>query len=387
MAGVKEPLQYHWLSDGGETSLALVANHNAARKPLWHRLVAANCYLLSCDGHVLELQCDNHLLQLPTETIDAILSHLSTDSIVLMSQTCRRMRSIALQNQNHCSEVHIRLEKAYCSPGEFERAVKRTVGAIQYMSLASPTTGLISHVVSITLERDVYLPISVNIIGRILDTFTGLREARFVGCLASGADFITMASADGRSNQWISSNSLRLLDLSEDEKKLREIELGPRGKHHKQDALLGKFFQCHTIQTDEDVHFYVECECPCKQRTQMCPECRKSLCPWCSSRTCRKCGDYASLCTLYRCSACKMRCRSCLKKTSCQICGALYGCIVCTERISMGTCKYCGKRTCTMCVRIRLYHGGDDENWSYVDCFNHSRLDAARTRGRVAGGE
>ncbi|KXS12919.1 hypothetical protein M427DRAFT_59036 [Gonapodya prolifera JEL478] len=341
----------------------------------------------------------NRFLDLPTEIITTVLSHLRTDSIVVMSLTCRRLRSCVL-HQLTWSDHNLRLEDVYESSETFGEALAQTAGALQHLSAIGRGLDLVSTVVSITLDRE-YLPINVTIIGRILDNFISLREARFVGCLDSGADFVAMASENARSHQWISRDMLRLLDLSDGEQRVRENALGPLNKNHEPHGMAwGKAVQ-HTssepelilyrnlfggtsvlayplicIRCEEDAahswnssglclfcrersnclrckislddyigeHLYVECEFPCIQRAQMCDECRISS-GWvrCSQPECEI--ELCPICSSGICATCDNFAALC-GEHSCSSCNIQ--CARCLKETRCESCfALCGCPRCT----------------------------------------
>ncbi|KXS13969.1 hypothetical protein M427DRAFT_356308 [Gonapodya prolifera JEL478] len=125
------------------------------------------------------------LLRLPLEVIHTIFSFLATDSLANVSLTCHAaLRAVA--KLPTWTRLHFWIENVYNKREEFASAIERAVAVPQRAGFCGNATWLASHLVSITLDRD-FLPVSLDLIFRILDSFTALREASFLSGALSPA--------------------------------------------------------------------------------------------------------------------------------------------------------------------------------------------------------
>ncbi|KXS15616.1 hypothetical protein M427DRAFT_32296 [Gonapodya prolifera JEL478] len=141
----------------------------------------------------------------------AILSLLATDSLAKLRNTSPAVRTI-VAGLPPWANHNLRVEDVYSSKRKFKSAIKRAITVPQWAVFKGGALEFASHVTSINLDRE-YLPVDVNLILPILDTFTSLRKASFVGCFESGMVFVYEATGGDRFSRW--SKHLRLLDLSD----------------------------------------------------------------------------------------------------------------------------------------------------------------------------
>ncbi|KXS15615.1 hypothetical protein M427DRAFT_56684 [Gonapodya prolifera JEL478] len=154
------------------------------------------------------------LLHLPLETLQRILSHLATDFLVTLSQTSRAARSVVVDLPTWTNH-HLTVEVRKLTSSRFESAIRRAITAPRWIVFNNDAPAFIRNATSINLDR-IYLPIDVSLILHILDTFTSLRDASFIGCLKSGMNFVRAApTTPGRAAPW--AQHLKRLDLSDSE--------------------------------------------------------------------------------------------------------------------------------------------------------------------------
>ncbi|KXS15082.1 hypothetical protein M427DRAFT_70179 [Gonapodya prolifera JEL478] len=175
------------------------------------------------------LSAPTHLLDLPFEILEAIFSFLATDSLASSAIACRNGGRIARELRTWSGEHHLRVENTFGSSEKFQKAIQRAISVPLRAIFNGDASASASCVTMVTLDRE-YMPIDVTLIGRILDTFTSVREARFVGCLAFGSDFVEMGSKE-RVSRWMG-GALRVLDLSDSKGRVMAKAKGPLGRNH-----------------------------------------------------------------------------------------------------------------------------------------------------------
>ncbi|KXS10702.1 hypothetical protein M427DRAFT_464175 [Gonapodya prolifera JEL478] len=178
------------------------------------------------------------LLDLPNEVLHAIFAFLATDSLINLSFTCHSGCSIVRQLKTW-SRHHLQVElNVYRSSTEFETAIKRAVTAPRLRIYSGYATVFVNSVTAITLDAGAdHLPIDIALIFRIMDTFTALKEARFIGCLSSGLSLVETVVSSAANTQrpmarWMARGNLKLLDFSDGENMVRKRSAGPLGRNN-----------------------------------------------------------------------------------------------------------------------------------------------------------
>ncbi|KXS16048.1 hypothetical protein M427DRAFT_56334 [Gonapodya prolifera JEL478] len=319
-------------------------------------------------------QSNTNLLDLPSEVLHHIFSFLATDSLVNISLTCQTCLRIVGQLKTW-SHHHFRVESAYHSSHEFEAAIKRAMTLPTWTLFAGDTTAFANTVTSITLDmsRNGHFPIDTGLIFLIMEIFIAIREARFVGCLSSGREFVGTALGSILPNpvdRWMARGNLTLLDLSDGERLVRKRGAGPiRGSSDPLPpnlawgsgaatfsddlAFFETLFRFHAIE-------YYPTVCTRCRREPCYSWCADGLCLLCSLRgACLQCQCGPEIDSRSFCVRCDLQCR--WQTQSCEPCRLSAGWTPCSvpncrsERCpicpapALGVCDACGGTSSYFC--------------------------------------